>query len=324
MVEFYENDIKQEEKIENPINDSLPVPTVPATKIIGILQEDQGGTGSTDGGSSVGGSDTQVQFNDGGTISGDAGLTYNKTTDTLTLGNIAGLTSEALDIDAADFGSGSGTGLALNITSGDGGSAGGAGGAVNITAGGGLSGGAGGALNLNGGLGNSSASGGDINILPGGSGSGTPGIVLIQLNSGSIDKDAVKITTTQGGADDPTLQIRQGRVVTTNATLTSINEITLVDNETYLIEARIVARRTGGTAGTDDDGAGYIIAGTFKTAATVATQIGTTTVIAAHEDQAGWDVQFNEAGVIVKIQVQGAADNTITWHSTVFIKHLSS
>ena len=308
MVEFYENDIKQEEKIENPINDSLPVPTVPATKIIGILQEDQGGTGSTDGGSSVGGSDTQVQFNDGGTISGDAGLTYNKTTDTLTLGNIAGLTSEALDIDAADFGSGSGTGLALNITSGDGGSAGGAGGA----------------LNLNGGLGNSSASGGDINILPGGSGSGTPGIVLIQLNSGSIDKDAVKITTTQGGADDPTLQIRQGRVVTTNATLTSINEITLVDNETYLIEARIVARRTGGTAGTDDDGAGYIIAGTFKTAATVATQIGTTTVIAAHEDQAGWDVQFNEAGVIVKIQVQGAADNTITWHSTVFIKHLSS
>lgn len=34
--------------------------------------------------SNVAGSDTQVLFNDGGTASGDSGLTYNKTTDTLT------------------------------------------------------------------------------------------------------------------------------------------------------------------------------------------------------------------------------------------------
>jgi hypothetical protein len=36
------------------------------------------------GASFVAGSDTQLQFNDGGTFGGDAGLTYNKTTDTLT------------------------------------------------------------------------------------------------------------------------------------------------------------------------------------------------------------------------------------------------
>jgi hypothetical protein len=37
----------------------------------------------------VGGTDTQVQFNDGGSaLGGDAGLTYNKTTDTLTAGTI--------------------------------------------------------------------------------------------------------------------------------------------------------------------------------------------------------------------------------------------
>lgn len=34
---------------------------------------------------SVAGSDTQIQYNDGGTLAGDAGLTYNKTTDTLTV-----------------------------------------------------------------------------------------------------------------------------------------------------------------------------------------------------------------------------------------------
>jgi len=45
---------------------------------------DQVGAGGG-GGGTPGGSDTQVQFNDGGTFGGDAGLTYNKTTDELTL-----------------------------------------------------------------------------------------------------------------------------------------------------------------------------------------------------------------------------------------------
>lgn len=36
-----------------------------------------------------GGSDTQVQFNDAGTLAGDAGLTYNKTTGTLTAGALS-------------------------------------------------------------------------------------------------------------------------------------------------------------------------------------------------------------------------------------------
>src|SRR5437762_557051 len=36
------------------------------------------------GGGTPGGSDTQVQFNDAGAFGGDAGLTYNKTTDVLT------------------------------------------------------------------------------------------------------------------------------------------------------------------------------------------------------------------------------------------------
>lgn len=39
----------------------------------------------TGGSGSPGGSDTQVQFNDGGSFGGDAGMTYNKTTDTLTV-----------------------------------------------------------------------------------------------------------------------------------------------------------------------------------------------------------------------------------------------
>jgi len=40
------------------------------------------------GGGTPGGSDTQVQFNDGGSFAGDSGLTYNKTTDSLTVGKL--------------------------------------------------------------------------------------------------------------------------------------------------------------------------------------------------------------------------------------------
>jgi len=43
---------------------------------------------SSTGGGTPGGSDTQVQFNDGGSFGGDAGLTYNKTTDVLTINTI--------------------------------------------------------------------------------------------------------------------------------------------------------------------------------------------------------------------------------------------
>lgn len=76
---------------------------------------------STGGGSgSPSGSDTYVQFNDGGSFGGDAGLTYNKTTDALTVTGLvhtpivqahtsAGLTLEAQDgSDVLVIGSGGG------------------------------------------------------------------------------------------------------------------------------------------------------------------------------------------------------------------------
>lgn len=51
---------------------------------------------STGGSGSAAGSDTQVQFNDGGTsFGGDAGLTYNKTTDALTVAGNVSITGAA-------------------------------------------------------------------------------------------------------------------------------------------------------------------------------------------------------------------------------------
>ena len=45
--------------------------------------------GGGGGGGTPGGSTTQVQFNDGGAFAGDAGFTYDKTTDTATIGSLS-------------------------------------------------------------------------------------------------------------------------------------------------------------------------------------------------------------------------------------------
>jgi hypothetical protein len=62
------------------------------------------GTGSAPTWSTVsatpGGSDTHVQFNDGGAFGGDAGMVYNKTTDTLTIDNT--LITGSIQTTAAD------------------------------------------------------------------------------------------------------------------------------------------------------------------------------------------------------------------------------
>ena len=53
------------------------------------------------GSSSPGGSDTYVQFNDSGSFGGDSGMTYNKTTDTLSIANLDVTTGLSSELDAA-------------------------------------------------------------------------------------------------------------------------------------------------------------------------------------------------------------------------------
>lgn len=65
-----------------------------------------GGASSGSGTTTPGGSDTQVQFNDGGTMAGDSGLTFNKTTNALIVGG---------DITAANL-SGTNTGDQTSVS----------------------------------------------------------------------------------------------------------------------------------------------------------------------------------------------------------------
>ena len=135
--------------------------------------------------------------------------------------------------------------------------------------------------------------------------------------------DQVLVLHSEATADNPNYIVRQYRAATTDATVTTLGSITIAASNTYLIEARVVARRTGGASGTADDGAVYI------RRAMVTTKGGTVTINAVQdgltqEDQAGWDCTLDVSGATIRIRVTGAASNNVTWHATTTIQNLSS
>lgn len=133
----------------------------------------------------------------------------------------------------------------------------------------------------------------------------------------------VQRLTTAATNDDPNHDTIQNRVTTTDATVTTLETISISASKTYLVESRVLARRTGGTAGTADDGAVYI------RRAMVTTKGGTVTINAVQdgltqEDQAGWDCTLDVNAATIRVRVTGAVDNNITWHSTTIVQEVGS
>jgi hypothetical protein len=187
----------------------------------GVTATDNAGTNATDVtiASSPGGADKEIQFNDNGTLGADANLTWNKTTNTISVNGFVtapdGATSgdfgsdmliSSGDGNAAGYGgnlnmsagSGGTTGIGgnLGIYAGDGGSISGDGAIVEVYGGdatdgnggdvviyGGVSGsgvGYGGSISIYGGSSQFNGNGGSINIVPGYPDvSGNPGTVYI-------------------------------------------------------------------------------------------------------------------------------------------------
>jgi hypothetical protein len=143
------------------------------------------------------------------------------------------------------------------------------------------------------------------------------GRLAVQAASGTV---ALRVATTETN-DDPHLDVRQYRTTTTDNTPVTITVLTPAADTTYLVEARVVARRTGGSAGTADDGAVYILR------AMVTTKTGTPNLNTqgdwTFEDNAALACQFN-AGADLEISVTGDTNNNYTWHATVFIQSVGS
>lgn len=108
----------------------------------------------------------------------------------------------------------------------------------------------------------------------------------------------------------------QSKITTTDATNTEIFSVLVDTNKTVMIQASIVARRTGGGSGTVGDSAWYFLLGAYKNIGGVLTGIGAPSLTGG-EDQAGWNVSFTSAGSNAIVQVTGAAGNNITWEGTL-------
>ena len=103
-----------------------------------------------------------------------------------------------------------------------------------------------------------------------------------------------------------------GTVSTTDATVTTAATVATTSSATFLIDTRIIARRTGGASGATGDGAGYELTGVAKNIAGTVTIIGQTVTFTG-ESQAGWDVALAVSGANILVRVTGAAANNVNW-----------
>jgi len=154
-----------------------------------------------------------------------------------------------------------------------------------------------------------------------GVGTATPGARL-HVQETTLGAEVQRLSSTATG-DDPTEKVYQNRVATTDATVTTLHTVAVPATTTLALEAVVVARRTGGTAGTAEDGARYKLSAVYKNVAGTATLIGAVSKN-ADEDQAGWDANFTLSAGDVLVEVTGALDNNVTWHLTLRTYGVSS
>lgn len=105
----------------------------------------------------------------------------------------------------------------------------------------------------------------------------------------------------------------QEKTRTTDATVTTLFAAEIPVNQTVVVSGFVVARRTGGSSGATNDGAGYRVEFVAKNTAGTAALIGAGSVTVLGESQAGWDVTLSASGSTIRVRVTGAANNNVTW-----------
>jgi len=129
--------------------------------------------------------------------------------------------------------------------------------------------------------------------------------------------------TSEATGDDPTEVVVQNRVTTTDATATVIHTVAIPTSTVVYIEAKIVARRTGGTAAVGATGDGYaaVVRNVYRNVAGTVTE-GTPTTGAELDWESAHDALWGSADIVVSgtnatVRVAGKADMNVTWHATI-------
>jgi hypothetical protein len=111
-----------------------------------------------------------------------------------------------------------------------------------------------------------------------------------------------------------------GTVATTNATATTLYSMTLPTDSVTLVEAKILGKRTGGTAGANGDCATYILRARYKNVGGTVTQPGGVDLNFSSEDVAGYGATLNFTGTTARVQVTGIANTNITWFTSMTVE----
>lgn len=142
----------------------------------------------------------------------------------------------------------------------------------------------------------------------------SPSFTGLVTATGTLGSEVVRIQSTATN-DDPAEKVYQNRVTTTDATQTTIHTFTIPASTTFGIDFTIVARRTGGTAGTAEDGGMWQKSEVFKNDAGTATSIGNVRDNGT-SSTGTWSTTFTPDSNTVKIDVTGDADTNVVWHMT--------
>ena len=138
----------------------------------------------------------------------------------------------------------------------------------------------------------------------------------LDVNDSSIFRDDLRLE--KGTAN---FEIKQASVLTTNATITTIATIAVPTNSVIMVKAKIIGRRTGGSAGNPQDSAVYERTARFKNIAGVVTRHNLQSDYTS-EDQNGFDGTIIASGTNAVIQVRGAANNNMTWAVTYEVQSI--
>ena len=133
------------------------------------------------------------------------------------------------------------------------------------------------------------------------------------LHSVATPSEAGFLSSTDKAKLDGIVETRQsGTVQTTDATVTTILQWTPADGTAETVEISVVAKRKNSV-----QAGGYRAYATVTRQGGTTSQVGTTTVVAAHESESQWDVAVAVASPNVSVTVKGLSDSTIDWRCEV-------
>jgi hypothetical protein len=161
---------------------------------------------------------------------------------------------------------------------------------------------------------NISAIGTDTNINLNINAKGTGNVILSGLKYPNADGTANQVLSTNGSGilsfvNVPIVQYNT--ITTTTNTATIIYTFSSSNNVTYMLEARVIGRRTD----TGSESAGFFLRNVFRNNSNVLTIISNESSYA--KDDSGWSAIANVSSTNIIIQVTGENSKTIYWVSYV-------